>query len=198
MTSLTVTAHLDSPIIGDLGPLDSVLAWACHQEATRAGQEVPPITPEHCHDFDLPLEKWEIGGYWGWCTSAPLDTPHHYSSVEIRRRPAATAMSIYTSDREHHNGLGPTKARNVTLSAQHYPSVSWHVEATDHGRLQALLGYVTHLGARHRNGFGHITQWETQLGPKGGWIKRPLPARHGTTRRVRAPYWHPTERTPCT
>lgn len=198
MTAVTVSATLDTPVIGEVNPLDAVLSWAAWQEAEATGVDLPPISDEHIHDFDLPLAKWQHYGFWGWCTSAPILTPTHYSSVEIRRRPPTGPMAIYTNAREHHSGLGPLKARNTTLQATHYGQIMWHVEATDEQRLIELLTMCTHIGARHRNGFGHVTQWATAPGPVDGWKQRPMPTTTGgRMMRVRAPYWHPTERTHC-
>lgn len=194
---VTITAHLDTPIIGQVGILDGPLAWAAAQDAMSHGVTLDPISDEHCPDMDLPLETWSRGDHWGWCVSSPVGEPVHYSATEIRRKPAAQAMARYTAAREHHNGLGPTKARNVTLATAHYTRIQWHADVTDRDRLDMLLGHITHLGARHRNGFGHVTRWEITDGPHGGWEQRPLPHPDGTLMRVRAPYWHPTERTTC-
>lgn len=193
----TITAHLDTPIIGQVGPLDGPLSWAAAQDAISRGVILDPITDEHCTDMDLPLGTWTRGDYWGWCVSSPVGEPVHHSATEIRRKPPALAMAAYTTAREHHNGLGPMKARNVTLATTHYQQITWHADVTDRGRLEHLLRHVTHLGARHRNGFGHVTRWEITDGPEGEWEQRPMPATDGQLMRVRAPYWHPTERTTC-
>lgn len=193
----TITAHLDTPVIGTIGPLDGPLAWAAWQLAEARGDDLAPITDTHVPDFPLPLHRWERAGYWGWRVSNPITTPVHHSSVEIRRKPATGPMAIYTQAREHHVGLGPMKARNVTLAATHHPTVVWHAHVTDVDALHEHLEHITHLGARHRNGHGHVTHWDVVDGPVDGWQDRPLPHPQGTLQRVRAPYWHPTERTPC-
>lgn len=193
----TITAHLDTPTIGKIGMLDGPLAWAAWQDAEQRKEPTPPITDTYVHDYDLGLEKWSIGGYWGWCISTPILAPQHYSSAEFRRRPPATPLGIYTKDREFHTGLGPLKARNVTLSTEHHQTISWNAHIADPERISQLLAHITHLGARHRNGYGHVTHWEITQGPTDGWGNRPLPNPGGMLMRVRAPYWHPTERTPC-
>lgn len=193
----TITAHLSTPVIGRVGPLDGPLAWAAWQDAAATGQTIPPISDEHAHDFDLPLARWEKDGYWGWRVSNPITTPTHHSALEVRRKPASQAMAAYTTAREHHTGLGPTKARNVTLATTYYDTITWHADITNEDHLEHLLGHITHLGARHRNGLGRVTHWDITPGPEDGWRQRPMPTPGGQVMRVRAPYWHPTERTPC-
>ena len=106
-------------------------------------------------------------------------------------------MAAYTQAKEHHSGLGPMKARNVILAATWHHTIQWNADVEDEARVRQLLAHITHLGARHRNGHGHITRWHITAGPEDGWQDRPLPNPHGTMMRTRAPYWHPTERTPC-
>lgn len=197
MTDLKVTAYLDTPVIGIINPLDAVLAWAVWQEKMAAGEELKPISDDFIEDFPLPLATWEKDGYWGWCASAAVMEAVHYSSVEVRRRPPTGPMAAYTRAKEHHAGLGELKARNTTLEATHYKNITWQVDCTDQQRLEHLLSMCTHLGGRHRNGFGHITRWDITEGEPGGWRKRHMPAPHGRMMRVRAPYWHTTERTTC-
>lgn len=197
MTPQKITAHLDTPIIGKLGPLDGPVAWAYAQKAMREGLPMEDITPEYCPDFPLPFAQWERGEYWGWCVSAAEYEPQHFSSTEIRRKPASAAMAAYTNAREHHNGLGPMKARNATLGTEYAPQVVWYADVTDKPLLEELLAHITHLGARHRNGFGHVTHWTIQPAEEDTWQQRPMPATTGRVMRTRAPYWHPTERTEC-
>lgn len=195
--NVTITAHMLTPTIGHVGPLDGALAWACAQRAMERGEELEPISDDHAPDFPLPLEKWEQDGVWGWKVSAPIFDTSHYSATEIRRRPATGAMALFTKAKDHHSGLGPTKAGNTTLSTTYHRKISWHATITNEDELRSLLGIVTNLGARHRNGFGKVAEWEITPGPAGGWKQRPLPDPHGQPMRTRAPYWHPTERTPC-
>lgn len=194
---LKITAYLESPVIGELGPLDAQLAWAANQRHIATGGDPEAITDEFINDYDLPLEKWESRGFWGWCVSLPTLDAVYYSAAEFRRRPATTAMAAYTRAKDHHSGLGALKARNTITGATHYRTVSWQAHVTDQQRLENMLEIVTHLGARHRNGFGKVARWEITDGESDGWRDRPLPADVGKLMRVRAPYWHPSERTLC-
>lgn len=194
---VTITAHLDTPVIGELGPLDGPLSWASWQDRLARGLPVEELTDDHAPDFPLPLARWEAAGTWGWRVSSPIGAPRHFSTHETRRRPATTAMAAFTTAREHHSGLGPMKARNVVLSQTHHTTIGWHAQTTDRAELERLLALITHLGARHRDGKGHVTRWEITPGPAGGWRDRPLPAAGGRLMRPRAPYWHPEGRIPC-
>ena len=101
-------------------------------------------------------------------------------------------MARYTGDRAHHAGLGPTKARDTTLSAVLATHITWQVLATDRGDLEDLLALVTNLGGRHRNDFGHVARWTVEASQdRDGWQHRPMPPAFA----ARAPYWHPSRRT---
>ena len=204
MIDLQVTAYLDTPVIGTLSPLDAPLSYAAYQRAVRDGKPLPPMTDEYVTDFPLPLARWEREGVWGWCTSEAWWQEVRFStSVEIRRKPATREMARLTNAKDHHSGLGPMKARNTVLAADYVNPIFWFVECDDQSQadeLKDLLGDITHLGARHRNGFGHITKWEVE--PLSDdlswqWQARPMPTPDGPAlRRPRAPYHHPSGRVP--
>lgn len=198
---LTVTARLDTLSVG-LGRrplmLDGPLAWAYSQRALSTGEQLEPITEAHAMDFPLPLERVDVAGTWVWATSqADLDIAAH-AAIQVRRKPATQAMARYSTDRAHHSGLGPYKARDATLPAEIVLTATWHVLCTDRGDLEDLLRMVTHLGARHRNGQGHVATWDIDEGEDvDAWRRRPMPSQSGPVMGIRAPYWHPSRRSPC-
>lgn len=193
MGELMVTAHLDTPSVGLLEHpvmLDGPLAWAYFQQRAATGEDLPPITDEYAADATLPLETWEQGGTWGWCVSrAHLDITA-YGAFELRRKPATGPMSRYTTEREHHSGLGPQKARNVTLASAWVSTASWNLLCTDRGRLEGLLGAITHLGQHASRDMGRIAEWEVSPGIPNGWRDRPLPEPGSPVQAYRPPYWH--------
>lgn len=202
MTALTVTARFDTACIGlTEGPvmLDGPLAWAYAQRALARRVVLPRLTAAFAPDFPLPLDRHDVAGDWVWCTSRAHVDIAGYTTLEVRRKPATQAMSRYARDRTHHAGLGAYKARDSRVPAALVRSATWHVAATDRGDLEDLLGHVTHIGARHRNGLGHVTAWEiTESTDPDGWRSRPMPTiGHGTSFGVRAPYWHSTRHRPC-
>lgn len=199
-TPLEITATIDGLLLGyDRYPvmLDAPLAWAANEYHITKGRPPAPLTATYAHDFPLPLARWEQGGTWGWCSSRATMDLVGYTGVQVRRKPAVEAMARYGRDRKHHAGLGPTKARNATLTAAMVRSVTWQADVTDRGMLERLLSYVTHLGARHRNGFGSVLEWRISEGQPDGWQDRPMPYPDGVPFGVRAPYWHPSRRHPC-
>ena len=83
------------------------------------------------------------------------------------------------------------KARNVTRAATLARTIWWDVEATDPDDLADLLSRVTHLGARHNAGSGHVSHWSLD-DVDGDWSDRDWPPAVA----CRAPYWHPSRRRP--
>lgn len=192
---LVVTAHLSAPTIGlTRRPfmLDGPLSWAA---AVTSPTPVPPITPTDCPDMDLPLQRWHEHGTWGWCTSQAAFEVTHHGATELRRKPATAAMSRYTTDRRHHLGLGPHKARDTVLSEEWIRSFTWHVLATDRDRLAFLLEHITHLGAHRGIGKGLVDRWQiTPDRDPEAWRDRPMPTPGAPPAAYRAPYWHPTRK----
>lgn len=194
MIPLTVTARLSTPIVGvDRHPvmLDAPLAWAYAERAKGRGEALPPLTASYAADFPLPLERHDAGDTWVWCTSQGRMAIRAWTGVQVRRKPATDAMSRYAPDRKHHAGLGPYKARDTTLSAVLADEIVWEALVTDKDELCDLLGHVVNLGGRHRNDFGHVSEWHIAASATpDGWRDRPMPPDHP----ARAPYWHPSRK----
>lgn len=215
MTAATVTAWLAEPVLNwrDDIMLDGPLAWAAWRQAVAAGLELPPMTPTHATDFDLPLQTWARpqvapdhhpqlldgdGRIWGWCTSVAIPSADiALSGVAIRRRPATDQMTRWSTDRRHHIGLGPMKARNITHPAGFAPALHWDIDTTDPDRVMELLALVTNIGRATRHGHGRVLRWEIGDGPEGGWSHRPMPNPSGAPAGVRAPHHNPTRQAPC-
>jgi CRISPR type IV-associated protein Csf3 len=200
-TPLIVTARLDTPTVGLIERavmLDGPLSWAAAMDAHAAGVNVEPLTRLHAPDMDLPLARWDEAGTWGWCTSAAILDIASYTATELRRKPATGPMARFTTDRAHHTGLGPYKARDTTVAAALINTARWHVLATDSDRLEALLALITHLGKHANIGYGHVAKWVVEPDPnRDAWRDRPMPA-PGTNASHRAPYHHPTRRVTVT
>lgn len=192
MTDVVVTAYLDTPTAGIEGtefPLDGPLAWAAAVSAPPGVLE--PITAQFAPDVDLPLEKWELHGTWGWCVSRARYDITARSQVARRRRPPDAEFALFTPAKRHHHGLGPYKARDTAVPVAVMPTIRWQAKTTDEARLRELLALITHLGGHRAVGLGHVTSWTVEPGTPGGWRDRRLPA-PGVSGRFRPPYWHAT------
>ena len=197
--AVVVTATFTEPLVdAERHPimLDGPLAWA---HAVNHQGDLPELTPEHAADMPLPLARWENeDGVWGWCVSAATFDVTRQAAVQLRRKPATAAMARFAPDRRHHLALGPHKARDSTLPAMWVGSMTWHALTTDRDRLMALLEDVTHVGKAHAVGHGRIARWcVEETTDTDAWRNRPLPDPAGAPQGVRAPYWHPTRRHPC-
>ncbi len=211
-----VTAYLAEPVVGlaeHAGMLDGPLSYAAFLAARDAGDPVEPITDVWAPDFALPLAVWTRpctrqdphpgllaadAQAWGWACSRALYDPDGYGAAQIRRRPALGPMARYTTDAQHHAGLGPYKARDSVHPALAVRQVSW-LALGDPAALLALLGRVTHLGRAVRHGHGRVLRWEVERDEdaRAGWAHRPLPHPGGALDAIRAPYWHASRRMPC-
>ena len=201
---VTITATLGSiglPGARGADILDGPLAWAYATRAIGRGDRLPAMRNDLPPvDFPLPLDTWQDRDTWGWCVSRAHPDIAAHTAVQVRRKPATGPMARYATDAKHHAGLGPYKARDTTLTGTVARTVSWDALATDLDDLGDLLGHVTHLGARHRNGQGHVLAWTiTPTNDTEAWRDRPMPDPAGAhTMRPRAPYWHGIGRVPTT
>lgn len=198
-TPKTITAHLSSAIIDmDRIMLDGLLSWAYVELAKADGRHVPRITPQFAADFPLPLDRWEEHGTWGWCCSEGSEDVVSWTTVEIRRKPATDAMARYATDRKHHAGLGPMKARDTSLPGRLVRTITWEALVTDEAELERLLAAITCISARWRNGFGRVEKWTIEPSTNmDAWRRRPMPSPGGVLTPIRPPYWHPTRKVPC-
>lgn len=220
MIPVRVEARLAEPVIGaDTNPLHldgplSQAGYAAHLDQHGHGH-LPPMTPDFCVDFTLPLASWTAPApdsgvhdlaraahpdlVWGWACSAADYTPAGATIVQVRRRPATDIMARYTGDRTHHLSAGPLKARDVPQPATLVEAVTWWALTPDPGRLQAMLARVPGIGRMPRHGNGRVHQWTVTEDPLAAqrWRWRTWPQTGGLPAGVRAPYHHPTRRMPC-
>ena len=183
-TALTVHATLTTPTVGIVWPLDEALAQGFYREWARRKSgprteigyrfedvELDPMDPEWADKLDLPLEKWEQRGQWGWKSSRALGDVQMHSLIE-KRDGDGTEIATWWSD------------------------LHWHVECRDgqRERLELLLDLAQWVGDRGRDGYGRVAEWRVEDGaPDDGWHERLLPVaeddRVGAVwARPRAPY----------
>jgi hypothetical protein len=216
---VTVTAHLAEPVIaldGNPAHLDGPAAWSAFLSWTdeHGRFSLPdPDDPQRCEDFTLPMATWtapapgpvhplaraaDPGMVWGWACSRALYEAGGYSTVQVRKHPETGIAARYAKDRAWDIGSGPLKARDVPFAAALARQVRWHALA-DPGPLRRLLARVHHVGRLGNHGNGRVLAWAVEPGAdRDAWRDRVMPAEGGTPGGVRAPYWHPTRRMPCT
>lgn len=201
MTALRVTAVLDSTAVipGGIFGLDAPLSWGWIQRRKERREPAPPLTATFAPDLPLPLARHDLADTWIWRTSRAHWEIAQQITINVRRKPATAAMARYGKDRKHHAGLGPYKARDAILPGVAAREVWWDADVTDPDELADLLRHITHLGPRHRNGFGHVAEWRVDPGDADGWADRPMPTKTSPiTEGIRSPYWHPSRAYPVT
>jgi hypothetical protein len=216
---VTVTARLSEPVIG-LGAhpahLDGPAAFSAFLSWTDAlGRHslTDPDDPERCEDFALPFATWTAPApgavhplalaagdalVWGWACSRAVFEAAAHSTVQVRKHPETGVAARYARDARWDIGGGPLKARDVPFGADLVREVRWHALA-DPGPLLALLRRVRHLGRLGGHGNGRVLRWDIEEHrDRDAWRDRVLPLAGGVPGSVRAPYWHPSRRMPCT
>lgn len=214
-----VTARLTEPVINlDAHPahLDGPASWGAYlaYADVHGHGALPSMTDDAAADFDLPLARWVVpappgahvqalaapGHVWGWACSRATYEAAGYSTIPVRRRPAADEAARYTRDGKWHLAAGPLKARDTPHSATHAHEITWWALA-DPAQLQALLDRVHGIGRHTRHGHGRVLAWEVtpDEAAREGWRDRTWPDPDGTGApdTIRAPYHHPTRRMPC-
>jgi hypothetical protein len=220
MVPVRVEARMAEPVIGlDTNPLHldgplSQAGWAEYLDVHGHGS-LPPMTPDSCADFNLPLATWTAPApsdgvhdlaraadrtlVWGWACSAADYQPAGATITQVRRRPATDVMARYTPDKTHHLSAGPLKARDVPQPAVLVETITWWALTPDPDRLHRMLNRVPGLGRLPRHGNGRVHQWTVNVDERAAqrWRWRTWPQPGGLPAGIRAPYHHPSRRMPC-
>lgn len=219
MVPVRVEARMAEPVVGlDTnrlhldGPL-SQAGFAAYLDQHGHGH-LPPMTPEFCVDFQLPLATWTAPApdrvhpiargadpdrVWGWACSAAHYRPAGHTITQVRRRPATDVMARYTGDKNHHLSAGPLKARDVPHPATLVETITWWALTPDPDRLHTMLNRVPGIGRMPRHGNGRVRTWTVTQDEQARdrWTWRTLPAPTGRVDAIRAPYHHPSRQMPC-
>lgn len=194
--------HLDGP-----ASFGALLAWQ-----DGHGLASLPAIGDAPADFALPLAMWTApapdgahpsaltaaGLAWGWACSRALYDDGGRQVLRVRKKPATDAAARYCAAARWDIGAGPLKARDTPRDTVLTRQVTWHALA-DRDALAALLARVHGIGALTRQGNGTVLSWQVVPGgSRDAWRDRVMPQAGGLPAGIRAPYWHPSRRMPCT
>ncbi len=185
--------------------LDSLIGWVV---ANREGREAPSRDEEPL-ELDLPIDKWYIGGHWGWKASAifPVDAAGE-SLRFIRKRIEQSRLQI-TSDCSFSMAGGEYAAKNMPISIKLMRSMVAYVRG-DKPVISNILNDVKYIGKYNSNGVGRVTGIEVEAIDKDysmvkdGLAMRHLPMLSAESDistifkrcRTRPPYWNNHGRIP--
>ncbi len=204
--NLKITFHLDGTGVyyDPYEPihLDALLAWALMPFHRQKGSQAPTRGEEPI-DVPLPLDKWRIGGTWGWKASALFPEGATAESLQYwRKRFRQSRIEITSGSPNLQNGTYREYNTPLPLLLCHR-MVAYAVG--DRGRVeQVLRKHVKYLGKKNAYGKGKILSVDTEIGEydwsmyKEGAPTRFLPAPEGSRLvRPRPPYWNSYGRVLC-
>lgn len=201
MKPFKVTFHMDGSgvVMFPNGEtmLDSLIEWALHEN------QPPDFLPSHrIKNLEtLPLEKWELNGFWGWKASGIIpegeiafDTQHYRKRFAFHRFERLCKGSVNTT-------MGTYRIHNVPMPLMLcHKMIAYGVG--DIPEVKKALSRVKGLGKRIQTGKGRvegltIEEIEKDCScVKDGVYMRYLPTSEGSRfGRVRPPYWNAVDRT---
>lgn len=201
MTPMQITARMQEPVVysGDGMHFDGVLSLGAFLALPLDVREtMPPITDSHCTDMDLPLDRWEMHGTWGWKASAVhadwLFSSTHYVRKSVKHEP----MARYSTANAMNTGGGEFKSKNTPYQARTALCLVWYAVG-DIDAVRDLLSHVRTVGKLGGHGMGRVASWDVEAHDDArAWMSRRLPSVEGLPGAVRAPYWHPSRIVPRT
>lgn len=204
MEALRITARMAEPVVsyGDGMHLDGILAWAAYMDLPREErEELPNIQHTDAPaDFDLPLERWEHCGHWGWCASAVHADWSRRGIHNVRRRTPLAEMQRYTPDGSVNVKGGRYKPSDIPMPTIFARQLVWYALG-DLSQIGRLLDRVSNLGKLSNVGAGRVLHWIVERQQDDWSVHRDddltrrmptgvpwtgLPCYGG----LRPPYWH--------
>lgn len=210
-TRLKITAHLATPIAGDVPFLDAIIEWEMAQREGKAykiqrHQPAPPYGDVH-----VPMLRRRIGGVLVPCCSAPICSPEIETVEHFAKRLGVEHSQFLREDRRLivATGNNAYKSYRLPLRLRIVDRVVWFTIA-HRSRILKLCKSVHSLGKKRSLGYGRVAKWEAEsVDEDWSWfarsglgvvLMRPLPLCDQTdgllgSRRdfgaVQPPMWHP-------
>lgn len=208
MKKLTITAHLEAPVMMMEGYInfDSLLA-----SAVARRDDLPPAqTPEEVVPIEIPVKRHESGEFH-LCSVSLFDRKQVDKKYIYKRFPIKEAQIFAPEDqRKIDRGRGDQKDYKIPnqIIWPKNGEIRFQVVG-DPGGIRELLTMTTHLGKKRSAGLGSVSEWGIEEGFDGPTIidddNKPL--RHLPTgldqvnnqsnvelSRYTYPYWLATDR----
>jgi hypothetical protein len=162
---LKVTAHMESPIAGDVPYLDAILEYEMSQRLglaykIRRDQRAPPAGEVH-----IPMLRREFGGVPHIpCCSAPICGEFHETVDRFAKRLAVEHAGLLAEKERLVVAMGNStyKSYRLPLRVRVAPRIVWFCEGHRRPILQ-LLRSVKSLGKKRSIGYGRVERWEAEM-----------------------------------
>jgi len=199
MDNLKIIFHLDGTgvFLTGIHHLDGILAY---QYFANNGCDRLTNANDVPEDADLPLEKWEIDGHWGWKASMLFPGEKFNSSIQYRRRRFNINRIEMLNCSISTMGF-TTGNRNMPMDLKLVDKI-YSYAVGDKNKLLNLLKNIKYIGMDASRGKGRVNDItieyldrDKSMYDSDGHPVRYLPDESGSRfGRVRPPYWNNHDR----
>lgn len=210
MRGIKVTAHLSSPIAGDVPMLDAILQFEMAQREGKANKIRRDQPCTAFEDVHIPILLGSIGGLAVPHCSSPIFATETETVEHFAKRLSVENADLLTEKKRLVVATGNStfKSYRLPLRLRVVDRVVWFAVAKRKPVL-SLLRSVHSIGKKRSVGYGKVARWEAEyLDDPPTWfaeceegrvLMRPIPlcdeSKSLGSRRdfgaVQPPYWHP-------
>lgn len=161
MSCLKITAHLATPVVGEVPFLDAIIEFEMAQREGKAYKIQRHTPPPPYGDVHIPVLRKRIGGYLVPCCSAPIYSPMIESVEHFAKRIGTEHADLLAPEKRRIVAMGNStfKSYRLPLQLRLCDRVVWFAEA--HRRhILKLLKSVKSLGKKRSYGYGRVREWE--------------------------------------
>lgn len=185
-TTFQLTAHMSSPIAGDMPMLEGMLEY---EMAMRTGMANALQRHQRAPQYGLigvPIARRMFGGLLVPCCSDPVPAPGHETVQHFAKRLAVEYASLLEPKRRLMVATGNAKFKSyrLPLRIRAVGRVVWFGVGDPDGVLDVLQDVVS-IGKKRSFGYGRIARWSIEsIGTDYSWyaptdagqvLMRPLP-----------------------
>lgn len=180
--------------------LDSILAAACSRHHVHGE---PPARDEEPFDIPLPLQRWNLGGTWGWRASALFPEGDTVETLQFwRKRMRQNRIELTDGSPNLTNGI--YRDWNMPLPLLLCRSMVAYAVGERREVRRELRRSIRWLGKKRGHGHGRVvditvdTVEQDHSIQRDGVYARWMPRESGTRLvRTRPPYWNICGRVAC-